>query len=147
MSAAAAGLWFSQGWQTFRSLSPFLASGCSCGSTTRPIPTRPSPKPRMKRSATSFFIRCPSACAAFCSLLVGFFVGMLSDRRGNELVIVLAMILAFLTVSILCGLPNKVDEIFGGQLYERPDGLPVVEFPWWSFVGTLVTFSDGVLVR
>ena len=81
------------------------------------------------------------------SLLGVFFVGMLTKRRGNDFGNVLAMILGFITVAILSGLPNKVAEIFGGQLYEQPKWLPVMEFPWWIFFGTIVTFSVAVLFR
>ena len=72
---------------------------------------------------------------------------MLTKRRGNDFGNVLAMILGFITVAILSGLPNKVAEIFGGQLYEQPKWLPVMEFPWWIFFGTIVTFSVAVLFR
>ena len=81
------------------------------------------------------------------SLLGVFFVGMLTKRRGNDFGNVLGMILGFITVAILSGLPNKVAEIFGGELYQQPKWLPVMEFPWWIFFGTIVTFSVAVLFR
>jgi len=81
------------------------------------------------------------------SLLGVFFVGMLTKRRGNDFGNVLGMILGFITVAILSGLPNKVAEIFGGELYQQPKWLPIMEFPWWIFFGTIVTFSVAVLFR
>src|SRR3954451_2336171 len=81
------------------------------------------------------------------SLLGVFFAGMLTKNRGNDLGNILAMILGFITVAILSGLPNQVAGIFGGKLYAQPDWLPEMEFPWWICFGTIVTFSVAVLFR
>jgi SSS family solute:Na+ symporter len=81
------------------------------------------------------------------SLLGVFFAGMLTKRRGNDFGNILAMILGFITVAILSGLPNKIADLFGTQLYEQPDWLPEMEFPWWIFFGTIVTFFVAILFR
>lgn len=81
------------------------------------------------------------------SLLGVFLCGMFTKRRGNDLGNVIAMILGFIVVAILSGLPNKIAGIFGGQLYTQPSWLPVMEFPWWIFFGTVVTFSVAILFR
>ncbi|HKP04107.1 MAG TPA: sodium:solute symporter [Chthoniobacterales bacterium] len=81
------------------------------------------------------------------SLLGVFFAGMLTRTRGNDRGNVLAMIAGFVVVAVLSGLPNKVADIFGGKLYAQPDWLPVMEFPWWIFFGTLVTFFIAILFR
>jgi SSS family solute:Na+ symporter len=81
------------------------------------------------------------------SLLGVFFAGMLTKRRGNDFGNILAMILGFLTVSVLSGLPNKIADIFGTKFYEQPDWLPMMEFPWWIFFGTIVTFGVAILFR
>jgi SSS family solute:Na+ symporter len=81
------------------------------------------------------------------SLLGVFFAGMLTKTRGNDFGNILAMILGFLSVAILSGLPNKLAELFGTIFYEQPDWLPVMEFPWWIFFGTIVTFSVAVLFK
>jgi len=81
------------------------------------------------------------------SLLGVFFAGMLTKRRGNDFGNILAMILGFIVVGILSALPNKIADIFGTKLYEQPGWLPVMEFPWWIFFGTIVTFSVAILFR
>ena len=72
---------------------------------------------------------------------------MFTKRRGNDSGNILAMIIGFIVVAILSGLPNKIAGMFGGKLYTQPSWLPVMEFPWWIFFGTLVTFSVAVLFR
>src|SRR4051812_4745035 len=81
------------------------------------------------------------------SLLGVFFAGMLTRTRGNDRGNVLAMITGFVVVAILSGLPNKIAEIFHTKFYEQPDWLPLMEFPWWIFFGTIVTFFIAVLFR
>src|SRR3954471_6538976 len=75
------------------------------------------------------------------SLLGVFFAGMLTKNRGNNFGNILAMILGFVVVAILSGLPNKIALLFRTKFYEQPAWLPMMEFPWWIFFGTLVTFS------
>lgn len=81
------------------------------------------------------------------SLLGVFFAGMLTKQRGNDRGNIIAMILGFVVVAILSGLPNKVAGLFGAQAYPQPNWLPVMEFPWWICFGTIVTFSIAVLFR
>ncbi len=78
------------------------------------------------------------------SLLGIFFVGMLTKRRGCDAGNWLGMLVGFVVVAILSGLPNNVLRIFGGQPYAQPGWLPVVEFPWWIFFGTITTFLVAV---
>jgi len=81
------------------------------------------------------------------SLLGVFFAGMLTRRRGNDFGNILAMIIGFGVVAILSGLPNAIARIFGGELYQQPSWLPVMEFPWWICFGTIVTFFVAVCFR
>jgi SSS family transporter len=81
------------------------------------------------------------------SLLGVFLCGMFTKRRGNNHGNILAMILGFIVVAILSGLPNKIVSVFGGKLYTQPNWLPVMEFPWWICFGTIVTFSVAILFR
>jgi SSS family solute:Na+ symporter len=81
------------------------------------------------------------------SLLGIFFAGMLTKNRGNDFGNILAMILGFVIVAILSGLPNGVAGILGKKLYQQPDWLPVMEFPWWIFFGTIVTFLVAILFK
>jgi solute:Na+ symporter, SSS family len=81
------------------------------------------------------------------SLLGVFFVGMLTKQRGNDFGNVIAMVMGFIVVAILSGLPNNIAKMFGTQLYTQPDWLPVMEFPWWICFGTIVTFCVAVLFR
>ena len=81
------------------------------------------------------------------SLLGVFLCGMFTKRRGNDLGNIIAMIIGFIVVMILSGLPNKIAGLFGGKLYTQPNWLPVMEFPWWICFGTIVTFSTAILFR
>jgi SSS family solute:Na+ symporter len=81
------------------------------------------------------------------SLLGVFFAGMLTKTRGNDRGNILAMIAGFVVVAILSGLPNNIARIFGTTVYEQPSWLPVMEFPWWIFFGTLVTFLVAILFK
>src|SRR5215470_969464 len=81
------------------------------------------------------------------SVLGIFLAGMLTKSRGNNFGNILAMIVGFIVVAILSGLPNNIARIFGGQLYTQPSWLPVMEFPWWICFGTIVTFCVAILFR
>jgi len=81
------------------------------------------------------------------SVLGIFLAGMLTKSRGNNRGNVVAMIVGFIVVSILSGLPNNIAGLFGGKLYTQPSWLPVMEFPWWIFFGTVVTFSVAISFR
>ena len=81
------------------------------------------------------------------SLLGVFLCGMFTKRRGNDLGNIIAMIIGFIVVAILSGLPNKTTGLVGGKLYTQPNWLPVMEFPWWICFGTIVTFSVAIVFR
>ncbi|HZS18619.1 MAG TPA: sodium:solute symporter [Candidatus Udaeobacter sp.] len=81
------------------------------------------------------------------SVLGIFLAGMLTKSRGNDLGNMAAMIIGFIVVAILSGLPNNIAGIFGGQLYTQPTWLPLMEFPWWICFGTIVTFLVAILFR
>jgi fructose-specific phosphotransferase system IIC component len=72
---------------------------------------------------------------------------MLTKRRGNNRGNIVAMIIGFMLVAILSGLPNGIASIFGTQLYAQPRWLPVLAFPWWICFGTIVTFLVAILFR
>jgi solute:Na+ symporter, SSS family len=81
------------------------------------------------------------------SLLGVFLCGMLTKGRGNNLGNIMAMIIGFIVVAILSGLPNGIAGIFGTKLYTQPNWLPLMEFPWWICFGTMVTFFVAILFR
>src|SRR5213593_672875 len=81
------------------------------------------------------------------SVLGIFLAGMLTKSRGNDFGNILAMIIGFIVVAILSGLPNNIARIFGGKLYPQPSWLPLMEFPWWICFGTIVTFSLAILFK
>src|SRR5205809_5397850 len=81
------------------------------------------------------------------SVLGIFLTGMLTKSRGNNFGNIVAMIIGFVVVAILSGLPNNIAGLFGGRLYPQPPWLPVMEFRWWICFGTIVTFSVAVLFR
>src|SRR5216110_3642616 len=79
------------------------------------------------------------------SVLGIFLSGMLTKSRGSDRGNMIAMIIGFIVVAILSGLPNNIAGIFGGKLYQQPSWLPVMEFPWWICFGTIVTFFVAIL--
>src|SRR5881227_3471299 len=81
------------------------------------------------------------------SLLGVFLCGIFTRRRGNNFGNVLAMIVGFIVVAILSGLPNNIAGLFGATAYPQPSWLPVMEFPWWICFGTIVTFFVAILFR
>src|SRR6266545_4759519 len=81
------------------------------------------------------------------SLLGVFLCGIFTKSRGNDFGNILAMIIGFVVVAILSGLPNKIAGLFGGKLYPQPAWLPVMEFPWWICFGTIVTFCVTILFK
>ncbi len=81
------------------------------------------------------------------SLLGVFLCGIFTKRRGNDLGNIIAMIIGFVVVAILSGLPNGIASIVGAELYTQPSWLPVMKFPWWICFGTIVTFCVAILFR
>jgi SSS family solute:Na+ symporter len=81
------------------------------------------------------------------SVLGIFLTGMLTKSRGSNVGNILAMIIGFIVVAILSGLPNNIASLFGTTVYRQPDWLPVMEFPWWICFGTIVTFCVAILFR
>jgi solute:Na+ symporter, SSS family len=81
------------------------------------------------------------------SLLGVFFAGMLTRTRGNDRGNIIAMIIGFLVVAVLSGLPNNIAGILGTHLYTQPSWLPLMEFPWWICFGTVVTFLVAILFK
>src|SRR6266496_1339281 len=81
------------------------------------------------------------------SLLGVFLCGIFTRKRGNNFGNVLAMIIGFIVVAILSGLPNNIAGLFGATAYTQPSWLPVMEFPWWICFGTIVTFFVAILFR
>jgi len=79
------------------------------------------------------------------SLLGVFLCGMFTRRRGNNFGNVIAMIIGFIVVAILSGLPNSIAGLFEATAYPQPKWLPVMEFPWWICFGTIVTFFVAIL--
>ncbi|HEY6069801.1 MAG TPA: sodium:solute symporter [Chthoniobacterales bacterium] len=76
-----------------------------------------------------------------------FLCGMFTRSRGNNFGNIIAMIIGFIVVAIISNLFNAIAGIFGRVAYTKPDWLPAVEFPWWIFFGTIVTFGIAVLFR
>ena len=81
------------------------------------------------------------------SVLGIFLAGMLTRSRGSDRGNIIAMIIGFIVVAILSGLPNNIAGIFGSKLYEQPNWLPLMEFPWWICFGTIITFCLAILFR
>jgi biotin transporter BioY len=78
-------------------------------------------------------------------LLGVFLCGTFTRRRGSNVGNIVAMIVGFLFVAIISNLFNGIAGIFGRIAYPKPDWLPAVEFPWWIFFGTIVTFCVAIL--
>src|SRR5436189_2626239 len=64
------------------------------------------------------------------SLLGVFLCGIFTRKRGNNFGNVLAMIVGFILVEILSGLPNNIAGLFGATAYPQTSWLPVMELPW-----------------
>ncbi|WP_242522775.1 sodium:solute symporter [Candidatus Methylacidiphilum infernorum] len=79
-------------------------------------------------------------------LLGVFLLGMLTNNRGSDLGNVVAMIMGFLAVLVLSGIPA-----FDFQVYENKRALsflhffPHIAYPWRIGIGSLVTFCIGLL--
>jgi Na+/proline symporter len=81
------------------------------------------------------------------SLLGVFLCGIFTKGRGNNVGNILAMIIGFIVVAILSGLPSNIAGLFGKTAYRQPNWLPLMEFPWWICFGTIVTFCVAILFR
>jgi SSS family transporter len=81
------------------------------------------------------------------SVLGIFLAGMFTKSRGNNFGNVIAMIIGFVVVAFLSGLPNNIAGLFGKTAYSQPNWLPLMEFPWWICFGTIVTFCVAILFR
>jgi SSS family transporter len=81
------------------------------------------------------------------SLLGIFLVGLFTRTRGSETGNAIAMAAGFLAVMYLSGLDAAVAGLFGGEGLPRVEWMPKLEFPWWIFFGTLVTFFIALCFR
>ncbi len=81
------------------------------------------------------------------SLLGVFLVGLFTRRRGNDAGNAVAMTAGFIAVTYLSGLDASVAALFGGTGLPRPAWMPRLEFPWWIFSGTMVTFFIALCFR
>ena len=81
------------------------------------------------------------------SVLGIFLAGMLTKSRGHDYGNLIAMVAGFVVVCLISGLPNAIARIFGAKLYDQPNWLPVMEFPWWICFGSIVTFFVAILFR
>ena len=81
------------------------------------------------------------------SLLGVFFAGMLTRTRGNDRGNWLAMLVGFVVVALVSGLPNDLLNMVNLPAYRQPTWLPVVEFPWRIMFGTISTFLVAICFR
>ena len=81
------------------------------------------------------------------SLLGVFMVGLFTRTRGTCKGNIIGMIAGFIVVAYLSGLDISIAGLAGGHGFPRPAWMPVIEFPWRIFFGTLVTFGVAVSFR
>ena len=82
------------------------------------------------------------------SLLGVFIVALFTRCRGSELGNPIAMLAGFLAVAVLSDLPNDLWKMAAGRsMYENPEWMPVIEFPWRIMAGTLVTAAVALCFR
>ena len=81
------------------------------------------------------------------SLLGIFFAGMLTKTRGNDRGNWAGMIVGFVVVALVSGLPNDLLGMAGLPTYRQPEWIPLVEFPWRIMFGTISTFLVAVCFR
>jgi solute:Na+ symporter, SSS family len=81
------------------------------------------------------------------SLLGVFMVGLFTTTRGNCRGNVIGMVAGFIWVSLLSGLDTALLGLVGVHADWRPDGFPIIEFPWRILFGSVVTFLVAVSFR
>ena len=81
------------------------------------------------------------------SLLGIFLLGVLTKTRGNDTGNLIGMMVGFVLVAILSGLPNELAGVFGTSLYSQPTQLPVIEFPWRVMFGAIATFLVAICFK
>jgi len=81
------------------------------------------------------------------SLLGIFLIGLFTKRRGSEPGNLIAMAAGFVAVTYLSGLDTDVAGLFKCHGLPRPAWMPVIEFPWRVFFGTVVTFFVALCFR
>lgn len=81
------------------------------------------------------------------SLLGIFLLGMLTKTRGNDRGNFIAMIVGFIVVALLTGLPNQVLEMCGFAPVPALASIPTISFPWRIMFGSLATLAVGLLFR
>jgi Na+/proline symporter len=81
------------------------------------------------------------------SLLGVFMVGLFTRHRGTCRGNIIGMIAGFVVVAYLSGLDASIASLVGGRGLPRPAWMPVIEFPWRIFFGTVVTFTVAACFR
>jgi solute:Na+ symporter, SSS family len=82
------------------------------------------------------------------SLLGVFIVALFTKTRGSETGNIIAMAAGIIAVAVLSDLPNDVSGmILGRDLYDNPQWMPVIEFPWRILAGTIVTVSVALCFK
>ena len=83
------------------------------------------------------------------SLLGVFIIALFTKNRGSDEGNIAAMLCGFLAVAALSGLPNDLRALCGlpPAAWLQPNWLPLIEFPWRVFFGTVVTVGIGVLFK
>jgi solute:Na+ symporter, SSS family len=94
---------------------------------------------------------------AYGSLLAVFLLGMWTKRRGRDETNVVAMFCGIISVLVLCKVKLPAIDLMDLVLRRRiepqdwafgawlPDWWPVIAFPWWVFVGSVVCFVISIL--
>jgi len=92
------------------------------------------------------------------ALLAVFLLGMLTRSRGSDGMNVVAMIVGITSVLVLCKITIPAFDIlalFRGKLvaaewnfgWFMPDWWPKIAWPWFVFVGCVVTLAISILFR
>ena len=92
------------------------------------------------------------------ALLAVFLLGMLTRNRGSDGMNVVAMIVGISSVLVLCKISIPAFDLlalFRGKLvaaewnfgWFMPEWWPKIAWPWFVFVGCVVTFAISVLFR
>jgi solute:Na+ symporter, SSS family len=81
------------------------------------------------------------------SLLGVFLLGMLTKTRGNDRGNFIAMIVGFIVVALMSGLPNQVIELCGLPPIKALEAIPSISFLWRIMFGSLATLFVASLFR
>lgn len=81
------------------------------------------------------------------SLLGIFLLALLTKQRGSDVGNYVGMLVGFIAVALLTGLPNQVLEFFSLPPVKTLTEIPIIAFPWRIMIGACLTFAVAALFK